>query len=67
MSNITSHMSATDWMLAAIIVLCVLCLVASFIGHMINTEWNDADKPTYRTADGKTIAKQIKSLRRNRP
>ena len=60
-------MTPTMWLLLAIIVLCLLCLVASFIGHMINTEWNDADKTTYRTADGKTIAKQIKSLRRNRP
>ena len=59
-------MTSTHWLLIGLTIFCVLGLIAVFIGQCINAEWRNADEPAYRTADGETIAKQIKSLRRKR-
>ena len=59
-------MTSTHWLLLGLIVFFALCLFAFVIGCCINAEWRNADEPVYRTADGETIAKQIKSLRRKR-
>ena len=51
-------MTATHWLLAGIAVLCVMCLVAVMFCKMINTEWQRADEPVYRTADANAIRQQ---------
>ena len=51
-------MTPTDWLLLAIALTCLTCLVALIFAKMINTEWNKADEPQYRTADANAIRQQ---------
>lgn len=57
-------MIAADWLLLGMICFCVMCLLAIFVGHMINTEWHDADEPIYRTADSSTLSADARAAMR---
>ena len=57
-------MTPTYWLLLGLIILCALCLFAIFIGHCIDTEWNAADEPIYRTADGGALSADARAALR---
>lgn len=65
--QLLGYLSPIDLLLLFLSVLIVLCLAGLAISHIMASELDDADEPTYRTADGDTIARQIASLRRTRP
>ena len=57
-------MTPTYWLLLGLIILCALCLFAIFIGHCIDTEWNAADQPIYRTADSGVLSADARAALR---
>lgn len=58
-------MTGTHWVLLGLIVLCAMCLFAVFVGHCIDTEWNDADEPIYRTADSGVLSADARAALRS--
>lgn len=52
----TLYITTTDWLLLGLIIFCALCLFACCIGHMINTDWRNADEPIYRTANSSVLS-----------
>jgi hypothetical protein len=61
---VNPHITPTGWLLLGLIILCALCLFAVFIGHCIDTEWNDADQPIYRTVDSGVLSADARAALR---
>lgn len=50
-------MTGTHWVLLfSLFAFFGMCLFAILMGHMINTEWRNADEPIYRTADSGVLS-----------
>jgi hypothetical protein len=60
--NLLTHLTATEWLLLGLSCLLLLCLLGVAITHMMGSEVDDTDEPTYRTADAKAIAQQTKRI-----
>lgn len=58
------HITPTVLLLLGLIIICALCLFAVFIGHLIKTDWRDADEPIYRTADSGVLSADARAALR---
>lgn len=60
-------MTAADWLIFGLVCFCLMCLLAIIFGRMINTEWSEADAPTYRTADAGALDSDVRRIQAQVP